>query len=115
VNYAGVEWASRFSCLWLLPAVIRARAQPEGAIPEARRQRLEAIARDLVDAVTDDLERARPDLILVPRGRHHQAFGGVDFDFLPFFERDPRFVKLWSGYLPVQETKLFRIYRLRQP
>ena len=44
VNYAGVEWASRFSCLWLLPAVIRARAQPEGAIPEARRQRLDAVA-----------------------------------------------------------------------
>jgi len=95
--------------------VIRAQAQPEGAIPDARRQRLGAIERDLVDAVTDDLERARPDLILVPRGQQHQAFGGVDFDFLPFFERDPRFAKLWSGYLPVQETKLFRIYRLRQP
>ena len=115
VNYAGVEWASRFSCLWLLPAVIRARALPEGALPEARRQRLDAIGRYLVDAVTHDLGRARPDLIFVPRGREHQAFGGVAFDFLPFFERDPRFAKLWSGYVHSQDTPLFRVYVLRQP
>jgi hypothetical protein len=115
VNYAGVEWASRFSCLWLLPAVVRAQAQPEGAIPEQRRRRLEAIGRYLIDAVIDDLGRARPDLVLVPRGRQHQAFGGVEFDFLPSFERDPRFAKLWSGYLLVEETPLFGIYRLRQP
>jgi hypothetical protein len=66
VNYANLEWASRFSCLWLLPAVVHARALPEGAIPEARRQRLDAIGRYLVDAVTDDLGRARPDLVFVP-------------------------------------------------
>lgn len=115
VNYAGVEWASRFSCLWPLPAVIRARAQPEGAVPEARRQRLEAVARYLVDAVTDDLERGRPDLVFVPRAPEPQAFGGIDFDFLAFFQRDPRFAGLWAGYAPLEDTPSFRIYRLRQP
>ena len=115
VNYANLEWASRFSCLWLLPAVVHARALPEGAIPEARRQRLDAIGRYLVDAVTDDLGRARPDLVFVPRGQEQQAFGGAAFDFLPFFERDPRFAKLWSGYVHAQDTPLFRVYALRQP
>ncbi len=115
VNYAGVEWASRFSCLWLLPAVIRARAQPDPAIPEARRQRLDAIGRYLVAAVSDDLARARPELVLVPRAQQHQALGSIDLDLLAFFERDPGFAKLWSGYAPLEETPRFRVYALRQP
>ena len=115
LNYAGVEWASRFSCLWLLPAVIRARAQPEGAIPEARRQRLDAVGRYLVAAVTEDLARAQPELVFVPRAQQHQAFGAIDFDLLAFFEHDPRFAKLWSGYAPLEDTPLFRVYVLRQP
>ena len=115
VNYAGVEWASRFSCLWLLPAVIRARAQPEGAIPEARRQRLDAVASQLVAALTEDLARARPELVFVPRARQHQAFGAIDFDWLAYFERDPGFAMLWSGYVPLEDTPLFRVYGRRQP
>ena len=66
-------------------------------------------------AVTDDLARARPELVFVPRAQQHQAFGGVDFDLLAFFERDPRFAKLWSGYAPLEDTPLFRVYGLRQP
>ncbi len=115
VNYAGVGWASRFSCLWLLPAVVSTRAQPDPALPEARRQRLEAIGRDLVAAVSDDLARARPELVLVPRAQQHQALGGIDLDLLAFFERDPGFARVWSGYAPLEETPLFRVYALRQP
>jgi hypothetical protein len=113
VNYAGVEWASRFSCLWLLPAVIRAQADP--ALPETRRQRLDAIGRRLVAAVSDDLARARPELVLVPRARQHQALGATPLDLLAFFERDPGFAKLWSDYAPLEETPSFRVYALRQP
>jgi hypothetical protein len=115
VNYAGVEWASRFSCLWMLPAVFRARAQPDAAIPEARRQRLDAVARYLTGAVTDDLARARPDLVFVPRDPQQQAFGATPVDWLAFFERDPRFAELWSGYVPLEGTPRFRIYGRRQP
>ena len=59
--------------------------------------------------------RARPDLVFVPRGQEHAAFGGVDFDFLPFFERDPRYAKLRSGCIHTEDTPLFRVYVLRQP
>jgi hypothetical protein len=113
VNYAGVGWASRFSCLWPLPAVMRAREQPD--LPEARRQRLEAIGRDLVAAVSEDLARDRPELVLVPRAQQHQALGGIDLELLAFFEGDPGFAKVWSGYAPREETPLFRVYALRQP
>jgi hypothetical protein len=115
VNYAGVGWASRFSCLWPLPAVMHTRAQPDSALPAARRQRLEAIGRDLAAAVSEDLARARPELVLVPRAQQHQALGAIDLDLLAFFERDPGFAKLWSSYALVDETPGFRVYALRQP
>jgi hypothetical protein len=115
VNYAGVGWASRFSCLWPLPAVLRARAQEEPALPEARRRRLDAIGRDLIAAVSDDLARARPELVLVPRAPQHQALDGIDLDLFTFFERDPAFARVWSGYLPILETPSFRVYAPRQP
>jgi hypothetical protein len=115
VNYAGVDWASRFSCLWLLPAVIRARAESGGAIPEARRQRLDEIERYVVDAVIVDLERARPELVFVPHVQQHQAFGGIDFDFLAYFERDRRFARFWSGYELRDDTPFYRVYAPRQP
>jgi hypothetical protein len=114
VNHAGVGWASRFSCLWPLPAVLRAREQPDSA-PAARRERLETIGRDLVAAVRDDLARYRPELVLVPRAQQHQALGGMDPDLLAFFRSDPEFEKIWSGYAPVEETPGFRAYALRQP
>jgi hypothetical protein len=94
---------------------MRARAQSDPALPAARRQRLDAIGRDLVAAVSDDLARDRPELVLVPRAQQHQALGGIDLDLLAFFERDPGFAKIWSGYAPLEETPLFRIYALRQP
>jgi hypothetical protein len=115
VNYTGVDWASRFSCLWLLPAVMRARAGPDSALPPERRQRLEAIGRDLAAAVSEDLARDRPELVLVPRAQQHQALGEIDLDLLAFFQGDPGFQKVWSAYAPLAETPGFRVYALRQP
>jgi len=115
VNYAGVGWASRFSCLWPLPAVMRARAEPDSALPPERRQRLEAIGRDLASAVGEDLARERPELVLVPRAQRHQALGGMDLDLLAFFLGDPGFQQVWSAWAPLEETPGFRVYALRQP
>jgi hypothetical protein len=113
VNYAGVEWASRYSCLWLLPEIVRSQADP--ALTAERRQRLASIERQLRAAVREDLARDRPGLVLAPRAQQHQALGPAPFDLLAFFERDPDFAKLWSGYQQREETPLFRVYALRQP
>jgi hypothetical protein len=113
VNYAGVEWASRLSCLWPLPAAIRARALPASDSDPDRRERLDAIARSVVAMVIEDLERARPELIFVSRERDNLALSGLGFDFLAFFERKPRFAALWSQYAWVEDTPSFRVFARR--
>lgn len=109
VNDSGVEWASRFGYLWPLPAVIRSRAEP--TTPE-RRERLDAIERQVAAAVVEDLERCRPDLIAVPL-RRQGALHGLDFDFLVSFGRDPRFAGVWSDYEWVEDTPHLRAYARR--
>lgn len=110
VNYAGVEWASRFSSLWPLPAVIRSRAEPT---TRERRERLDAVERRVVAAVVEDLERGRPELIVVPLHRQG-ALHGLDFDFLAFFQRDARFARVWSHYAWVEDTPRLRAYARRE-
>jgi hypothetical protein len=95
--------------------VLQARAQPDAALSAERRQRLEAIGRDLAAAVSEDLARDRPELVLVPRAQQHQALGGIDLDLLAFFQGDPGFQQVWSAYAPLEETPGFRVYALRQP
>jgi hypothetical protein len=113
VDYAGVDWASRYSCLWLLPEIIRSQADP--ALSRERRERIAEVERLLRASVREDLARARPELVLAPRAQPHQALGPAPLDLLAFFERDRDFAKLWSGYQLREETPLFQVYALRQP
>ena len=116
VNYAGVEWASRFSCLWPLPAVIQAQARPStGTRSGPAASASPRIARWLVAAVAEDLERTKPELIFVSRTRENLALPGIGFDFLAYFEREPRFAKLWSRYAWVEDTPSFRVFARQQP
>jgi hypothetical protein len=116
VNYAGVEWASRLSCLWPLPAVIQARSGRAPDTDPGRLARLDTISRTLVAMVVEDLERAQPELIFISRVRENLGLSGLGFDFLAFFERKPRFARLWSQYAWVEDTPSFRVYaRKSQP
>jgi hypothetical protein len=113
VNYAGVEWASRLSCLWPLPAVIQARAGLTSNTDPGHLARLDAISRALVAMVVEDLERAQPELIFIARTRENLGLPGLGFDFLAFFERKPRFARLWAQYTWVEDTPSFRVYARR--
>ena len=109
VNYAGVEWSSRFSCLWVLPAVIRAKAG-EGRADLDSVQRVEEVERYLVDAVVADLETRPPDLVLVDTRRVKAGFRGLPFDFLAYFLRDARFRSIWSAYRSAGALGGFDLY-----
>ncbi len=115
VNYTGVEWASRLSCLWPLPAVIRAKARLVGDTDPARLARLDEIARWIVTIVSEDLERAKPRLIFIPHTRDNLGLEGVGFDFLAYFVRKPRFARIWSQYAWVEDTSSFRVFARQEP
>jgi len=58
------EWASRFSCLWMVRAIeARERAGGDDALPQHSGRS------DLIAAVAEDLRRRRPTFVLIEEGR----------------------------------------------
>lgn len=110
VNEAHVGWSSRFPCLWLLPAVIRTRAA-EGNVSTDLSRRLDRIERYQTDILIEDLRRTPPTLIIVDRQRFKQGFDGLRFDFLSYFEADPRFRLFWMDYALLTTLDDYEVYR----
>ncbi len=99
VPAAGLEWASRFPTQWLLPGVInRLRTADDAAL----RRRLETVGRYTIDAVNDDLQQGRPDIVVVDLDNPY--FDERGFDYLGYFERDARFRRLWQDYAKVDQV-----------
>ncbi len=94
----GARWTSRFPSLWLLPGVeqglrsVRAKSDKDLADAYTR------IERYTVDAVVEDFTKDTPTVVVVDE-RPDPRFAGVDFEYLAFFEHDPRFARLWSRYV----------------
>ena len=109
VDYADVAWSSRFSCQWILPALVRARAGA-AARPGLTPARLDALEHWLMDAVVADLETTPPGLVLVDTRPDKPAFAGLPFDFLAWFSRDARFRRIWSGYQRVATLDGLDVY-----
>lgn len=74
IELRGLQWASRFMFLWMVPAIIR---EPE---------KHEALAVFVQRSVVEDLAEHRPELILIDR------------TLLPFLAPDPRFQAALSNY-----------------
>jgi hypothetical protein len=97
ISTTGLDWASRFPTQWLLPGVVNGL---HDAGPAAR-ARLEEVERFVVDAVIEDLERNRPEIVLVDLANPY--FAGPPFDYLGYFERYPRFRSVWSNYVKMEQ------------
>ena len=78
-----------------------------------RRAILDQIEKVQVETVIEDLERHRPNLIFVEEGEWRLGFKDMDFDYLEYFGRDPRFAMLWSEYEELTRIAQFRVFRRR--
>ncbi len=112
-NYAGLEWASRFPTLWLLPGAVRNRQGPAGDGSAAEAGSFSAIERFMIDAVIEDLEQRSPTFVIVDERADKSYFGGHPFDYIAYFSRDPRFAVLWKRYVAIAELPGFDLYRRR--
>lgn len=113
VNVSGVRWASRFPMQWLLPGLVRRRAElaQQGAVVEP--EGLREIRRYVFDAVVADLTKWSPELILVDVREDKTYFGGLRFDYLAYFSKDPRFEQIWSGYELLMDFQTYHLYKRR--
>lgn len=106
VNYAGVDWSSRFSSLWPLAAVIRGRATGEGPPPG----RLRELERYVAASLAADFERDPPQLVFVDQ-RNPFGSPGAPVDLVAMLSRHPGFARAWSEYELLRPLGPYRIYR----
>jgi len=113
VTYADAWWSSRFSTLWLLPGLERARRVPAAPVPAERRALLDEIEGFLIDAVVSDFSRWPPAVVIVDVREDKAYFGGLEFDYLAYFSKDPRFVEIWSRYELLVNFGTHHLYKRR--
>jgi hypothetical protein len=103
VNEAGVGWSSRFPTQWLLPGAREKLAGAAGLDPE-RKRKLQEIEQYVTDAVAVDFARLPPDLVIVDTDNPYMR--EANFDYVAYFQRDPRFARLWQAYVKIGEVSL---------
>jgi hypothetical protein len=99
VSSTGHDWASRFPAQWLLPGIVNGLRAGAGNAVDHRG--LEEIERFTIDAVIEDLQANRPEIVLVDRDNPY--FDEPGFDYIGYFDRDPRFHALWRNYVKADE------------
>jgi hypothetical protein len=113
VNVAGVRWASRFPMQWLLPGLVRRRAELAQQGVAVEPEGLREIRRYAVDSVVADLIRWSPALVFVDVREDKSYFGGLQFDYIAYFSEDPRFAQIWSRYELLLDFGTYHLYRRR--
>jgi len=107
-------WASRFAHLWMLEAILQ--AERDGIVPD----NLAREAQWTRAAVVEDLQRWRPDVVLVDHCEDLSfepciSLESLRVDLLEWFKRDPAFASAWSNYVPERRVGLTRSGVRRQP
>ena len=110
VSYADADWTLRHSCLWPLPAILRARSGSPADRARLRPDEIDAVEDYLRNSLVEDFQRRPPTLAFVARPGWLQGVGRSRFDLLAFLLRDPRFEALWSGYQQIGRLGPLLVY-----
>jgi hypothetical protein len=111
VNYAGVQLASRFPHLWLLPVSYQDSLEAGGALVYHTPAEMAPPERYLWQAVRQDLLLAQPQLLLVLRPARDVAKNGLRrLHYIEYFGRDPDLAGLFRRYQLVGEKGELEAY-----
>ena len=111
INYSGAVLGSRFHHFWILAADYLDRMKSPEPLRYRAPEEMPASERYLNAAVLADLERYRPRLLIVLRnGRDDRRNGYRRFDYIRYFERDPRFAKILSQYQELDTVGNYVVY-----
>jgi hypothetical protein len=116
VNYAHVDLASRFACLWILPATYWDGLSGADPIRYHTPAEMQPPERRFNEWVGEDLLRARPRLLLILRPfPDERPYGFRRLNYVAYFGRDPRLAQLLSGYQFVAARGQYDLYERVDP
>lgn len=108
VNYTGVGWGLRFSCLWMLPGLYEPTPPRTRSFPYHDEAEMGWIERYLRRTVVRDLRASRPRLLIVDTWPPGYTLYG--FDYLEYLEGVPGFRSLMEEYRRLGSLERFSIF-----
>jgi hypothetical protein len=97
-NMVRARWSSRFPALWMLPGAEKGLRYAGSTGHRQLAAAYSKIEKYTIDSVVADLRKDPPTLIIVDK-RPDPRFGEIEFNYVPFFSKDPRFAEIWSQYI----------------
>lgn len=111
---AGVRWGSRFPTIWPVPGAWH-RLHGSGPRPSHEEEReLNEIMDWTRRAVAEDLQKFRPDLVLIGERLQKSQFYPIEFDWLTWAQKDSMFMKVWPAYTLIERLDFQAVYA-REP
>jgi hypothetical protein len=115
VNYAGVELASRFPCMWPLAVSYWDPIETGGPLRYHAVGEMTPVERYFLNAVREDLTTAQPRLLLVLRPARDAAINGQRrLHYVQYFGRDPELAALLAQYRLVGRQGEYLFYERRE-
>jgi len=111
---AGVIWGSRFPTIWPVPGVWYG-LHGSGPRPSPEQERaLNEIMDWTRRAVAEDLQKFRPDLVIVDESPRKSIFDPLKFDWLTWAAKDSLFAEVWPDYTLIERIGTLAVYS-REP
>lgn len=101
VETRGIVWSGRFQSLWMMPAAARE------LLPAAQR---DAVVAQTAAFVAQDLDRWKPDVVIVDRRSDTPRLQGHEIKYVAWFSRSADFVQAWSSYRLVNSDGYFEVW-----
>src|SRR4029077_15530714 len=115
VNYAGVELASRFPCMWPLAVSYWDPIEAGGPLRYHAVGEMAPVERYFLNAVREDLTTAQPRLLLVLRPARDAAINGQRrLHYVQYFGRDPELAALLAQYRLAGRQGEYLLYERRE-
>ena len=106
VQKHNLVWASRLPTQWLTPYV--ASEWQSGSLPQ------DDIVYKAMEWTVSDLINMKPDIVMVDTGKDQAYVPGGSFDYIKFWQNDPRFSEIWNHYEYRETARDLAVYTLRQ-
>lgn len=106
VQKRNLVWASRLPTQWLTPYV--ASKWQSGSLPQ------DDIVYKAMDWTVSDLITMKPDVVMIDVGKDQAYVPGGSFDYIKFWQNDPRFSEIWAQYDYRETGRDLAVFTLRQ-
>ena len=114
VTELGLDWGSRFPCLWTLAGLryqeLLREAGPRQGEQALSAAELSALEEEIVAMVVADLDRYQPSLVVVDERERKQAVD-PDFDILARLSQHARFREAWRPYTKTETSGPYVMYQ----